>query len=367
MKIRSLFCPVAFCLASFRLVADVEVRFANDVFAEGCCVASSKEVRFPSGAPFVDHRGEHRAQLYWKPKASSDDDFRPLGDPAPFAGASYFGAWVGRSVTIPGVSPGDEVILQVRVWNAAYFESFEESLAAPIGDRFSPDNYLGASSPFGFSYPANDQSAESRYMQGFAGITLEDRSCNGWPSGPYLEIAIAENESVPLKIENFGNPLGALLYLGQPAAKLGGFSYESYDAAGNSTNVVNLTMGSLSGILPGAVYTPRPNTYGRDSVAWPVFGTGCAGTGAGYGYYTISVRPSARRPYLEFTDALTGNTLGLVLRGFEGIRYRVEASSDCRTWRQLDEVVGTTSEVAIQAVVSLSSTAQFFRAVQIER
>ena len=75
-----------------------------------------------SGASFL-------AQLYLGP---TPELLRPAGLPAPFLSGEDAGYWQfqpGEFVVVPGVAPGEEALIQVRVWEAAAGGSFEEAVA----------------------------------------------------------------------------------------------------------------------------------------------------------------------------------------------------------------------------------------------
>jgi len=71
------------------------------------------------------------AQIYALASGRPENEFRPAGDPLPFregVGAGYLDISSGAVRRLPGVSPGAEASVDVRVWDARDAATYEDSL-----------------------------------------------------------------------------------------------------------------------------------------------------------------------------------------------------------------------------------------------
>jgi hypothetical protein len=78
--------------------------------------------------------GAYVAQL-WAGFSPNEATFFPVGTPATFRTGLFAGIWNGSIVTIQGSFPGQQVYVQVRVWNPSLTPAYHDALCAglPVG------------------------------------------------------------------------------------------------------------------------------------------------------------------------------------------------------------------------------------------
>jgi hypothetical protein len=142
-----------------------EVDFRND---RRFNIPADRLVRDTSGAPLVGEN--YLAQLYYGPAGASESSLNPVtATPATFRapGTDLPGTWNGGYRTLTGFFPGDDVTLQVRVWDGTIADSYEAAAAL---------NFLGTqhgvSATFSYRVPAIGPPDFVFYMEGLRGFTL---------------------------------------------------------------------------------------------------------------------------------------------------------------------------------------------------
>ncbi|MBI3882389.1 MAG: hypothetical protein HY301_20315 [Verrucomicrobia bacterium] len=75
---------------------------------------------------------DYLAQLYAGPGGSTDDKLQPVGGAVSFRSdiAGFVNVGVNGSRSIPGVAPGDPVVVEIRAWTAATGASYEAALGS---------------------------------------------------------------------------------------------------------------------------------------------------------------------------------------------------------------------------------------------
>jgi hypothetical protein len=162
-------------LSAITTVVAQDVDFAND---RPFTIQADRDVYFSDGTPVV---GTHfLAQLYYGVSANSLDPvlapprtFRDVPVTDPLAGT-----WFYAPRFLPGFSPGNTVILEVRVWDGTIAATYEEAAAV---------NFLGAqhgtSATFTYTIPPIGPPASAWYMENLRSFTLV-------PEPPVIGLAI---------------------------------------------------------------------------------------------------------------------------------------------------------------------------------
>jgi len=115
---------------------------------------------------------DHVAQLYY---GRTPYELHPgTNAPAQFrvATTTIPGTWSGGSRTLVGFDPGETVWLQVRVWDATLFPSYESAVEA--GDL------RWASCPFTYTVPVEGSPPGAFFMENFRGNACLDCCEVGW-------------------------------------------------------------------------------------------------------------------------------------------------------------------------------------------
>ena len=114
-------------LASLNLFAQGTIGFANGT-------GSRVHVGTIGDASTYAHAGStYQVGLYWAPLGTTlDSSYAMVGSAVSFAGAAgtRTGIFNGGSRTIPGITPGGIVLVQVRGWETALGGNYETVLAA---------------------------------------------------------------------------------------------------------------------------------------------------------------------------------------------------------------------------------------------
>jgi hypothetical protein len=269
----------------------------------------------------------------------------PIGIPANFRAltTSMPGTWSGGTRTIPGVSPGEVVQLQVRVWDKNHYVSFEAARSC---------GYLaGESRIFDYTYsPSTPEQPTDKEMKNFLGfvVTQPLSPCywgNPPPPPPHL-IPVTENEDTAI-------------------VPPGDFTY------GTTIWIMRVIEGSQTNRLSGSalgqvaikgddwVYRPNPFSYGIEEI-----GSGfCCKNDIVYATFEIS--PSPRRPYLDIVIPDADGPHSILLRGLSPKRCRIEQSGDLGAWTPVGECTANTSEVPVRELTDDGPEDWFFRAAAV--
>jgi hypothetical protein len=140
------------------------VDFNNNV---SFATSADRLVRDVSGMPLVGTN--YLTQLYYGTPGSAEGSLVPvMSPPARFRSAttSFPGTWSGGTRTLQGFLAGNEVSLQVRVWDSAASATWEQ--AAAIG--FDGTEY-GVSGVFSYVVPPGGPQGLF-YIENFRGFTL---------------------------------------------------------------------------------------------------------------------------------------------------------------------------------------------------
>jgi hypothetical protein len=130
-------------VAVVSVVEPAIVRFANDVPFQ---TPGERIVRWPDGSGITGTN--YLVQLYYGPNSST---LQPLPDPPlrfrPHNTATP-GTWVGANRTLPGIAPGTQVWLEVRMWDSRRGATFEQAQSAGgLAARFFPFTYTPPAGP----------------------------------------------------------------------------------------------------------------------------------------------------------------------------------------------------------------------------
>jgi hypothetical protein len=168
------------CLLSMTasVLAQGSVIFANNVLFP---TPADRLVYDSSGAPLVGE--SYVAQLYYGPVGSFPLELTAVNAPPRTfrePGTTVPGTWIGQTRRLEGFSVGNEVLLQVRVWDSALAGSYEEALSGLKG-------LYGASELFTYVLPPPGSRPQEFMMDNLRNFTLK--------SGP--SSLIGDSASVP--------------------------------------------------------------------------------------------------------------------------------------------------------------------------
>jgi len=114
-------------LASLNLFAQGTIVFANGSASRVHVGSVGDATTYaPAGSAYM-------VGLYWAPVGTTADSaYALVGAPSPFSGlaGTRTGIFSGGTRTIPGITPGGSVLVQVRGWETALGGSYEQVLAA---------------------------------------------------------------------------------------------------------------------------------------------------------------------------------------------------------------------------------------------
>jgi hypothetical protein len=94
---------------------------------------------------------DYKAQLYAGPAGTTEDKLVAVGAIVDFltgVAAGYLNVGTDGSRSIPGVTPGDNAVVQIRAWRAAAGATYEEALASPLpGAKAGKSNLVTVQTP----------------------------------------------------------------------------------------------------------------------------------------------------------------------------------------------------------------------------
>jgi hypothetical protein len=93
----------------------------------------------------------YKAQLYAGPAGTTEDKLVAVGVAVDFltgVAAGYVNVGTDGSRSIPGVTPGDNAVVQIRAWTAAAGATYEEALTSPLpGTKAGKSSTLTVQTP----------------------------------------------------------------------------------------------------------------------------------------------------------------------------------------------------------------------------
>ncbi len=301
-------------------------------------------------APFV-------AQLYMQ-----QGDWVPVSQPAKFRSSPFpqAGIFAGGTVVIPGDYGGTTVTLKVRVWDGQHYSSYEEAL-----ERWSA---VGESEPFTETL-ARSPAEPAKPMRNFKPFMLfwdDSAYCTVMPTVVLSHVIIHEGQNTAVDFpprscnDRYPDVTSVTAYSRNPTNPIDGA-------------LPGLSLGTLHGVWsqsplgnypiqgPPFTYAPNTNTYGTDYI----YSETCCQLGApNFGSRAIAITilpsPARSRPTLFLSVSRKPFLLGLNAR-----EYRIDRSTDLKTWDPAGTVTGNYSTVDLSSFVNAGASAHFLRATDI--
>jgi hypothetical protein len=281
-------------------------------------------------APFFDEQSvplegaSYVAQLYYWVE-SPDAMFMPAGPPVPFGSYTNFpnGYFVGGTVELPLIVPGDSAWVQVRAWRIDGGTSFIS--AALAGNWTGLSEILFLPQTGGFSLPPTTP------------VSLKGLKYPGEPLvvQPPQSRTVLPGESTTLTVV--------------ASTGVAGF-YQWYQQPSNRPD----------GLIPGATnatYTTPP--LSANTTYWVVVTNSAGSTLSAPA--TLTVLPSPPQLSLQLDNGLPALTLSAA----PGLAYRIDYRTNftTATWTPLVELSLTTSPFTFTDPAASNTPARFYRAV----
>ncbi len=293
------------------------------------------------GSPYV-------AQLYLQTVTNT---WVAISQPAPIRG----GIFIGGTVTVPGDYGGKTVTLQVRVWDKSSFQTYEEATHAYYGTAQSEPFTETLTTPPGEPAPT---------LAHFIPFVV---GCNqGRVANITDEVTTTEGVGVPISIPVTPRQ-DECPRVNTDAIWIRDFTRNW--ASSIPGNPSGLQLGTLRGIptagfpdteRPPFNYIPNLNAYGRDFIYYTICWV-CQDFNT-YDAIAVTVLPSPARygPTLVLATPTEPSLLGL-----DAHQYRIDRSTDLKTWEPAGTVTGNYSTVDLSSFVTAGVNAHFLRATDI--
>ncbi len=266
------------------------------------------------------------------------------------------GFFVGGIVTIPGIQRGQSILLKVRAWNGGLFSTYEEA--------YNTGGVTGESQPGYVTldlFPSNPDAPIE--LVGFFPFPF---TCDPYRVAKVVSaITTQEGQTTPVSFP-FTSRDEEICPYAIDATYINDSS--QHYATNIPGNLPGLTLGTIRGVwdsdhkLEGRPFTyiPSQNFYGTDLVYFEKCWY-CADFSS-LDAISVTIEPSAARnkPTLILSPSQKPALLGLNAR-----KYRIDRSTDLKTWEPAGTVTGNYSTVDLSSFVTAGVSAQFLRATDV--